>query len=80
MIPEETVPDQGKRIPISSVIGSSAGGVIALAVSTGMSPRWMQKIVYKMMDIPEKDKYVNSNPEDKTSINKAYESIVAILS
>ena len=39
----------GKRVPISSIIGSSAGGMIAMAVSTGISYRWMQKICYLMM-------------------------------
>ena len=38
-----------KKVPISSIIGSSAGGMIAMAVSTGISYRWMQKICYLMM-------------------------------
>ena len=50
-----------KKVPISSIIGSSAGGMIAMAVSTGISYRWMQKICYMMMDIPSQDRIT---PED----------------
>lgn len=39
-------------MPISSVMGSSAGGIIALAVSTDIDPYEVQKICYKMGDIP----------------------------
>ena len=33
-------------------MGSSAGGIIALAVSTNIDPYEVQKICYKMGDIP----------------------------
>jgi hypothetical protein len=53
--------------------------VIALAVSTGMNHRWMQKIVYKMMDIPQKDKFINTDPKDTAALEGIYNSIISIL-
>jgi len=38
-------------------MGSSAGGMISLAVSTGISYRELQKICYKMKDIPKNDSF-----------------------
>lgn len=43
---------QGKPVPITSIMGSSAGGIIALAVSTNIDPYEVQKICYKMGKIP----------------------------
>jgi hypothetical protein len=37
-------------------MGSSAGGIIALAISTGIAPYEVQKICYKMRNIPKKDR------------------------
>jgi hypothetical protein len=45
-----------KDIPITSIMGSSAGGIIALAISTGIEPYEVQKICYKMRNIPKKDR------------------------
>lgn len=39
---------EGKDIPIKSIMGSSAGGIIALAISTGIPEYELQKICYKM--------------------------------
>ena len=38
-------------------MGSSAGGIIALAISTGIPEYELQKICYKMGDIPFEDRY-----------------------
>lgn len=35
-------------VPISSIMGSSAGGIIALAISTGIPDYELQKVCYKM--------------------------------
>jgi predicted acylesterase/phospholipase RssA len=43
-------------IPIKSIIGSSAGGIFALAVSTAITPLELQKICYTMNQIPKKDR------------------------
>ena len=43
-------------VPITSIMGSSAGGIIALAISTGIPESELQKICYKMGDIPTLDK------------------------
>lgn len=48
--------------PISSVIGSSAGGILALAISSNMPPKDISDLCYKMDSIP-KDKYLNSETE-----------------
>ncbi len=38
-------------------MGSSAGGIIALAVSTGIPEYEIQRICYQMKDIPSKDRF-----------------------
>ena len=45
-----------------------------MAVSTGISFRWMQKVCYKMMDIPRIDRIL---PEDtqKENIGRTTESV-----
>lgn len=43
-------------------MGSSAGGIIALAISTGIPEYELQKICYKMNQIPSKDRF---EPENK---------------
>lgn len=57
---------EGKKVPITSIMGSSAGGIIALAVSTDIDPYEVQKICYKMGGIPSTDridrKYFQSLP------------------
>lgn len=45
----------GLSIPIKSIIGSSAGGIIALAISTGICYKEVQTICEQMNDIPTKD-------------------------
>jgi len=45
-----------KNTPINSVIGSSAGGILALAISTEMSPDDISELCLRMDTIP-KDKY-----------------------
>lgn len=45
-----------KNIPISSVIGSSAGGILALAISSEMSPSDISDLCLEMDTIP-KNKY-----------------------
>jgi predicted acylesterase/phospholipase RssA len=47
-----------KAIPITSIIGSSAGGMIALAISTGIEPHEVEKICYRMSAIPSTDRFV----------------------
>ena len=42
-------------------MGSSAGGIIALAVSTGIPEYELQKICYKMVDIPKGDRFKSEN-------------------
>lgn len=57
-----------KNIPIKSIIGSSAGGIIALAISTGISYKEVQKICEQMNQIPETDSIKPPSPkgqEDK---------------
>lgn len=46
----------GIPVPITSIMGSSAGGIIALAVSTNIEPFEVQKICYKMGSIPRTDR------------------------
>lgn len=48
--------DIHKGIPINSIIGSSAGGILALAISTEMKPEAITKLCLQMQNIP-KDKY-----------------------
>ena len=43
-------------VPIKSIMGSSAGGITAIAASTGISYKEIQKICYKMATIPKKDR------------------------
>ncbi len=38
-------------------MGSSAGGIFALAVSTGISPYELLQICCKMKNIPKKDRF-----------------------
>lgn len=69
-----------QHVPISSIIGSSAGGMIAMAVSTGISYRQMQKICYKMMNIPAKDKIVkDSTSFDGVTSSDVFQSLKAIF-
>ena len=42
-------------------MGSSAGGIIALAISTGIPDYELQKICYKMNEIPKTDRF-DENP------------------
>ena len=46
-----------KPIPIKSIMGSSAGGIIALAISTGIPDYELKKICFTMKDIPLKDRF-----------------------
>jgi predicted acylesterase/phospholipase RssA len=46
----------GLEVPITSIMGSSAGGIIALAISTGIEPYEVQKLCYKMRLIPKNDR------------------------
>lgn len=46
-----------KPIPVKSIMGSSAGGIIALAISTGIPDYEVQKICYQMNEIPNKDRF-----------------------
>lgn len=46
-------------IAINSVIGSSAGGILALAISSEMSPSDISDLCMEMDSIP-KDKYLQS--------------------
>lgn len=48
-------------IPIKSIMGSSAGGIIALAISTGIPEYELQKICYKMNAIPSTDRFTESD-------------------
>jgi len=48
-----------KGIPINSIIGSSAGGILALAISTEMKPEAITQLCLEMETIP-KDKYYKS--------------------
>ena len=48
-------------IPITSIMGSSAGGIIALAISTGIPEYELQKICYKMKDIPLYDRFLEND-------------------
>ena len=45
-----------EEVPIKSIMGSSAGGIVAIAASTGISYKEIQKICYKMTAIPKKDR------------------------
>jgi hypothetical protein len=47
-------------------MGSSAGGMISLAVSTGISYRELQKICFKMKDIPKNDSFRKKEYEKKS--------------
>lgn len=51
---------QNSMKPIRSIIGSSAGGIFALAVSTGITPYELVKICYIMRDIPLTDRFVDA--------------------
>lgn len=44
-------------------MGSSAGGIIALAISTGIPDYELQKICYKMREIPANDKFVEDESD-----------------
>jgi predicted acylesterase/phospholipase RssA len=61
-------------VPITSIMGSSAGGIIALAVSTNIDPYEVQKICYKMGTIPKNDridrKYLRSLGEKYSTNDK----------
>lgn len=46
-------------------MGSSAGGIIALAVSTGIPDYEVQKICYKMNEIPAKDRFTPLSQKEK---------------
>ena len=48
-------------IPIKSIIGSSAGGIIALVISTGIPEYELQKICYKLNTIPLDDRIYQSD-------------------
>lgn len=63
-----------KPIPISSIMGSSAGGIIALAVSTDINPYEVQKVCYKMGAIPTNyriDRKFLLGPEGRFHNNEA---------
>ena len=53
-----SVKQEEAPIPIKSIQGSSAGGIIALAISTGIPEYELQKICYKMNDIPKNDRFL----------------------
>ena len=42
-------------------MGSSAGGIIALAISTGIPEYELEKICYKMNSIHREDRFVESD-------------------
>ena len=42
-------------------MGSSAGGIIALAISTGIPEYELQKICYKMKDVPLFDRFLEDD-------------------
>jgi predicted acylesterase/phospholipase RssA len=46
-----------KSIPLKSIMGSSAGGIIALAISTGINPIEVEHICYTMNQIPSNDRF-----------------------
>jgi predicted acylesterase/phospholipase RssA len=73
VIKRESMSPDGKKIraPIKSIMGSSAGGIIALAISTGIPDYELQKICYKMNNIPTEDRFVN----DKKSGDNGREPI-----
>ena len=48
-----------KGVPINSVIGSSAGGILALAISSEMNPTDISNLCLEMDQIPL-DKYFKS--------------------
>lgn len=48
--------DFNNKILIKSIIGTSAGGIVGLAVSTGIKYREIQAILENMREIPEKNK------------------------
>lgn len=55
----------GTTIPVKSIMGSSAGGIIALAVSTGIPDYQVQKICYKMNEIPARDRIAPLSEQQK---------------
>ena len=46
-------------------MGSSAGGIIALGVSTGIPDYQLQKVCYKMKAIPSTDRFVHKSSLEK---------------
>lgn len=44
-------------------MGSSAGGIIALGISTGIPEYQLQKICYKMNSIPSTDRFYTQGDE-----------------
>ena len=52
-----------EQVPTKSIMGSSAGGITAIAASTGISYKEIQKICYKMTTIPKKDR-ISINSEN----------------
>jgi hypothetical protein len=48
---------QRSKLEVKNIIGSSAGGIIALAVSTGIPDYEIQKVCYKMSNIPKNDRF-----------------------
>ncbi len=70
------------NIPISSVIGSSAGGILALAISSGMDPKDISKLCLEMDAIPN-DKHFSKEEEITEEMQKQFnhllEKIKALL-
>ena len=55
-------------------MGSSAGGIIALGISTGIPQYQLQKICYKMNSIPSTDRFYTQGDEVPEDLKvKAYD-------
>lgn len=52
-----------KEILIKSITGTSAGGIVGLAVSTGISYQEIKKILENMREIPKKRKRFLGSPD-----------------
>lgn len=72
-------------VPIKSIMGSSAGGIIALAISTGIPEYELQRICYKMNKIPLTDRIqrnkINSTvtAQDNYGNNLNFDGLINIL-
>ena len=50
-----------RNVPIGSIIGSSAGGILALAISTEMDPNAITNLCLRMDTIPKDKLYKNES-------------------